>query len=159
MTSPTTTDNGTPLGSAVELRCTGNPAVMLLVIERRGERLAEVTLSRKEISTLAGRLRKVADDLAAYEARLRQQGISKGAKALHDEIFAREGISLPDATITAAVNAWLNASNPVGEPETIYDDFYRLRGAARRYLAAGRGPQSPSGLDARARLEELVRDV
>lgn len=45
-----------------------------------------------------------------------------------------ETVWLPLAT--EAIDAWLIASNPVGEPETIYDEFYRLREAARELVAA-----------------------
>lgn len=33
--------------------------------------------------------------------------------------------------VSALIDTWLLVSNPVGEPETIYDEFYRLRNALR----------------------------
>lgn len=57
------------MASAAEVRRTSDPTMVLLALERRGRDLAYLALNRQQVSHLAGRLRKVADDMAAAAAR------------------------------------------------------------------------------------------
>lgn len=72
-------------------------------------------------------------------------GVTKGRRAVAEKLWqaaAENGILLeiddflPQASII--IDAWLLASNPIGQrpSESIYDDFYRLRAGARLALMA-----------------------
>lgn len=71
-------------------------------------------------------------------------GVSQGKQAVAEKLWQNyvsehETSDGPEAFLDQAsllIDAWLKASNPVGQrpSESIYDDFYRLRAGARLTL-------------------------
>lgn len=60
-----------------------------------------------------------------------RKGTQAAADALAEKLHWLKDDERALELARVAIDAWLLGSNPVGKPETIYDEFYRLREFAR----------------------------